>query len=467
MSENPALRPARPAPPFTSPPVELPPRDGVRCVKNVLVPMSDGVRLSMDLHVPGPRRLGRRAPARCSWSTCPTARTTSPPTRGRSSRWPSTATSGPGSTAGGRAAARGRPPTSTPSGSSRTGRRRWSGSPASPGAPARWGCSASPTAGFTALQVAALQPPHLATIVPVYFTDDRYTDDCHYRGGCLRGYYDVGAYGAWMVGLNAMPPYPEWSGDGLGPGVGGAPRAATSPTCSSGWRTRPTASTGATGACAGQRYDRIRCPVFLIGGWRDGYPNPPLRTFAQLRVPKKVLVGPWNHTWPDVAIPGPRIDWVRELRRWCDHWLKGEANGVADEPAGHLLHAALRRAPGRPPGHDRLLARGAGLPAPRRDRAGAVPRAGGGLATRLAAADRARCLDRRRADEAPSRRLRRTGRPSASPADCGAGASPSGCPTDQRPDEIDALTYTTAPLRSRWRSSAGPRPCCTSARRRR
>ena len=37
--------------------------------------------------------------------------------------------------------------------------------------------------GFTALQVAALQPAHLATVVPVYFTDDRYTDDCHYRGG--------------------------------------------------------------------------------------------------------------------------------------------------------------------------------------------------------------------------------------------------------------------------------------------
>ena len=29
----------------------------------------------------------------------------------------------------------------------------------------------------------------------MYFTDDRYTDDCHYRGGHLRKYYDIGHYG--------------------------------------------------------------------------------------------------------------------------------------------------------------------------------------------------------------------------------------------------------------------------------
>ena len=37
--------------------------------------------------------------------------------------------------------------------------------------------------GFTSLQVATHQPPHLRSIIPMYFTDDRYTDDCHYRGG--------------------------------------------------------------------------------------------------------------------------------------------------------------------------------------------------------------------------------------------------------------------------------------------
>ena len=60
--------------------------------------------------------------------------------------------------------------------------------------------------GFTSLQVASLAPPHLTSIVPVDFTDDRYRDDCHYKGGLLRKYYDPGSYGNMMVAFNAMPP---------------------------------------------------------------------------------------------------------------------------------------------------------------------------------------------------------------------------------------------------------------------
>ncbi len=32
--------------------IELPPQDGVRLIKNVLIPMGDGVRLALDMHVP-------------------------------------------------------------------------------------------------------------------------------------------------------------------------------------------------------------------------------------------------------------------------------------------------------------------------------------------------------------------------------------------------------------------------------
>ena len=45
----------------------------------------------------------------------------------------------------------------------------------------------------------------------------------------------------------------------------------------------------------------VRCS--LIGGWRDGYPNPPLRLFAGLDGRCRLLTGPWNHTQPDRAIP--------------------------------------------------------------------------------------------------------------------------------------------------------------------
>ena len=47
-----------------------------------------------------------------------------------------------------------------------------------------WGISYG---GFTSIQVALLHPPHLAAIVPMMATDDRYTDDVHYIGGCVDG----------------------------------------------------------------------------------------------------------------------------------------------------------------------------------------------------------------------------------------------------------------------------------------
>ena len=54
-------------------------------------------------------------------------------------------------------------------------------------------------------ELAALAPPHLTSIVPIDFTDDRYTDDCHYRGGLLRMYYDIGWYGTRMIACVAKP----------------------------------------------------------------------------------------------------------------------------------------------------------------------------------------------------------------------------------------------------------------------
>ena len=65
--------------------------------------------------------------------------------------------------------------------------------------------------GFTSLQVASHAPPHLTSIVPIDFTDDRYTDDCHYRGGHARMLLDPGFYGAFMVAFNALPPAPARS----------------------------------------------------------------------------------------------------------------------------------------------------------------------------------------------------------------------------------------------------------------
>jgi|SRR5579859_114492 len=205
--------------------------------------------------------------------------------------------------------------------------------------------------GFTALQVAAHNPPHLTSIIPCYFTDDRYTDDCHYRGGLLRLYYDVGFYGNSMIVRNVMPA----TGDGPGGGrakiweehlQGNEPYLLE-------WLRHQTDGPYWRDGSVRDVADRIRCPVFMIGGWRDGYPNPPLRLFQALEVPRKVLIGPWDHTMPDAAIPGPRIDYLHEVVRWLDYWCQGLDTGIMAEPAVVVYMQQYQ-----PPTPDRMLTAG-------------------------------------------------------------------------------------------------------------
>ena len=45
--------------------------------------------------------------------------------------------------------------------------------------------------------------------------------------------------------------------------------------------------------------ERIRCPVFMIGGWRDGYPNPPAELFERLRLNEALhFARRWAHSGP-------------------------------------------------------------------------------------------------------------------------------------------------------------------------
>ena len=297
--------------------------------------------------------------------------------------------------------------------------------------------------GFTCLQVAALTPPALKAIAPAYFTDRRYTDDCHYKGGCLRGYYDVLTYGLGMVAANALPPHPK--------AVGG--RWAKI------WRQRLEESEPyllkwlahsvedeywAQGSVIG-RYDRIRCACFLIGGWHDGYVNPPLRTFQALTGPKKLLMGPWSHTYPDRSHCGPRIDINFELLRWWDRWLKGIDNGVDREPQVTVYVQEFEE-----PLQDRSLIAGAwfaadDLPARhegrgRRDRAATaspstlrVWHLGAGV------------LQASAADAAGVDRFRYLPGAARNGGIWDAGM-PFCLPGDQRPDEALALNYTSEPL---------------------
>ena len=67
-------------------------------------------------------------------------------------------------------------------------------------------------------------------------------------------------------------------------------------------------------------------PTYIVTGWWDlTFPGYLIDAFNRLDVPKKLIVGPWNH--------GQGGD--PELRRWFDYWLKDINNGIMDEPPVH------------------------------------------------------------------------------------------------------------------------------------
>jgi predicted acyl esterase len=79
-------------------------------------------------------------------------------------------------------------------------------------------------------------------------------------------------------------------------------------------------------------YEAIECAVYAVGGWNDGYTSAILRLLDGLSCPRKGLIGPWEHMWPEEGIPGPRIGFLQEALRFWDHWLKGRDTGVMDGP---------------------------------------------------------------------------------------------------------------------------------------
>ena len=144
------------------------------------------------------------------------------------------------------------------------------------------GMFGSSYSGFTALQVALHRPPHLKAIVPIYATDDRYTDDCHYVGGLLRMYYDIGFYATRMVAWNALPPAvdgleEDWERIWQEHLEGQVPYMLT-------WLAHQADDPYWRPASIAGQYEKIACPVFLIGGWQDGYPNQIGRASCRERV---------------------------------------------------------------------------------------------------------------------------------------------------------------------------------------
>ncbi len=227
-----------------------------------------------------------------------------------------------------------------------------------------WGTSYS---GFNSLQLACERPPALKAICAIYATDDRWTDDVHWRGGALR-LVDLVDYCHYMTAMCVLPPVPTVFGEGWE--AEWRRRLETNEPWVLTWlrenRHGPYWNHGSVRLDGStQGYDRIACPVLLIAGWADGYRNNSFRTIAALAdagVPHRLLAGPWAHADATTAMPGPRINLETELAAWFGHWFRGEGDHVdgcdvfvrwstRPAPALDLHQGRWLRLPSRPPVH--------------------------------------------------------------------------------------------------------------------
>ena len=186
-----------------------------------------------------------------------------------------------------------------------------------------WGLSYG---GISSFKVAAERPPHLKAIIPIEGSIDIY-HDLLCSGGCLNMLGGFGAWGSMMLAMNLMPPT---NADGQGRWYRvwqerlehGEPYVLPWPQHQSYdeyWKVKAVEP------------EKINVPTFIIGGWRDIFPHAMPEAYTRLGGVKKLLMGPWMHTLPDLA-PFEPIDYLPQMKRWFDRWLRGERNGIDQEP---------------------------------------------------------------------------------------------------------------------------------------
>ncbi|WP_438310563.1 CocE/NonD family hydrolase [Sporosarcina sp. FA9] len=182
--------------------------------------------------------------------------------------------------------------------------------------------------GFNGLQIAARRHPELKAIITLMSTDDRYADDVHYKGGTLLA-SDMLWWGSTMLAYNGRPADPEIVGDAWRKSW--LERLETPPFVEE-WVNHQRRDEYWKHGSVAENYDDIDIPVYAVGGWADGYTNAIPRLLEGLKGPRKGLIGPWAHEYPEVAVPGPQIGFLQECLRWWDHWLKDIDTGIMEEP---------------------------------------------------------------------------------------------------------------------------------------
>ena len=193
--------------------------------------------------------------------------------------------------------------------------------------------------GIVQWKAALRNNPHLKAIFPVVSGDDDYRDRYYSRGGAFK----LGHRLEWMSENLRAPGYhpdfnrfvwhlPLRTADfaAIGRTSQSYQQAMQHPAFDAFWQSFSTK----------EHLDRVRVPVFTVGGWYDNYVEGDLEAYAALRKTtglNHILIGPWPHNMsykfadadfgPNSSVP------VRSLQlQWFDQWLKGRDTPSASQP---------------------------------------------------------------------------------------------------------------------------------------
>ncbi|MDH4383341.1 MAG: CocE/NonD family hydrolase [Gammaproteobacteria bacterium] len=213
--------------------------------------------------------------------------------------------------------------------------------------------------GATQWLAATQAPPALKAIAP-FITTDQYFEKWTYQGGAFQLGFMLQWASVTFGVAEAVRRLMRGTGDaaGVGSAIGAADAVAANywhlPLCElpevanltpyvKDWLAHPDYDDYWRAAAPCEHYENITTPALNFGGWYDLFLGGTLANYAAMkgRTPQKLVIGPWVHGYNGGVYPARNFglmahDGVADVTaaqiRWFDHFLKGEANGVLDEP---------------------------------------------------------------------------------------------------------------------------------------
>lgn len=165
--------------------------------------------------------------------------------------------------------------------------------------------------GFNSVQMAMRNPPGLKAIIAICATEDLFREDVHFIDGMMHDdEYELNV--DLQVSMTRSPDFPTDEAS-LAERFDNPPWFVM-------YKRHPRA--GAFWDAPVRSLSSIKVPVFLIGGMLDGYRDSIPRMLQEIKAPTRALLGPWNHSEPDEAVPGPAIEWRDQAVAWWTQWLK-------------------------------------------------------------------------------------------------------------------------------------------------